>query len=144
MYQLNYRSVAKPGLTLEELNKILETATTVNRDKNITGCLIYHNNSFVQILEGEEKDVKEIYEGIKKDDRHLNVTLMWENQVSKRFFEDWSMAYYNPQDKGIQQFVNNMLLLTEFSNKSSGSLFSFWETVRRVISSGDVNELEEA
>ena len=142
MYQLNYRSIARPGLTLEDLDQILETAMSFNQKRNITGCLIYHQQSFVQILEGDKNDILEIYEKIKADERHRNVTLLWDNHTQKRFFEEWSMAFYNPNSKDMQQFVNNMLLLSEFSNKSSGSLYSFWETVRRILNGDTIDEVE--
>ncbi|CDF79453.1 bluf domain protein [Formosa agariphila KMM 3901] len=142
MYQLNYYSKSQPGLSLEHLDNILETAVSVNAKKSISGCLIYHNNSFVQILEGEKKDVLEIFEKIKTDDRHHSIHLLWENHVDKRYFKKWDMAYYKPNDQFATQFVDNLLLLSAFSEKSSGSLMSFWGHVRRVLESGSKQELE--
>ncbi|MCK7591666.1 BLUF domain-containing protein [Subsaxibacter sp. CAU 1640] len=136
MYQLNYRSKAAPNLTQEDINNILNTATTVNEEKNITGCLIYHNDSFVQILEGKKEDVLDVYEKIKNDPRHYDVHLLWENNVNGRYFEEWSMAFHNPENKGIQLFINNLLIFSEITDRSSGSLYSFWGNVRRVLLGG--------
>lgn len=133
MYQLNYRSTSKNDLKPQDLENILERANTVNTSRNISGCLIYYNNSFVQILEGDKKDVLDIYHKIKMDKRHDEVTLLWENQVENRFFEEWNMAYYRPEDKDVKQFVNNLLLLSDLSERSSSSLLSFWATVRKIL-----------
>ena len=135
MYQLNYHSKSKSELTFTHLENILETAVTVNAEKDISGCLVYHNNNFVQILEGEKKDVLDVFEKIKTDKRHFDVCLLWENHVDKRYFKRWDMAFYKPDDKFASQFVENLVLLSTFSEKSSGSLMSFWGHVRRILES---------
>ena len=133
IYQLNYRSKAISSLILEDLDQILQTAKNFNENKNITGCLIYHGGHFVQILEGNKKDLLELYKTIQKDQRHSQTTLLWEAFVEKRYFSDWNMAYYNPAETNLQQFTNNLLLLSQFSDKSSASLLSFWTKVGEIL-----------
>ncbi len=140
MYQLNYHSISRPGLGIEDLGNILEEAIAVNSALNISGCLIYHNNRFIQILEGKKKDVLHVYGKIKGDKRHHTVTLLWENRVERRFFEEWNMAFYRPEDGNVKNFVNNLLLLSEFSEKTSGSLLSFWATVGEILRSGTIDQ----
>ncbi|MCW2118020.1 BLUF domain-containing protein [Flavobacterium sp. 7A] len=136
MYQLNYHSISSKGLVLKDLNDILDEAIAFNASKNISGCLIYHNDNFVQILEGEKKDVLEVYERIKKDNRHHSITLLWENKVNKRHFEEWNMAYYNPNEKNMKLFITNFLLLSSLSDRNSGTLLSFWSSVRKILEDG--------
>lgn len=142
MYQLNYRSESIPELEQKDLANILEKAKTTNSANNITGCLIYHNKSFVQILEGNKIDVLEIYEKIKTDKRHHKVTLLWENEVENRYFTEWNMAYHQPKEKNLKLYVNNLLLLSQLSNRSSASLLSFWATVRTILKEGELREFE--
>lgn len=143
MYQLNYRSMAIPGLELKNLENILETAIAVNSAHNISGCHIHHKDSFVQVLEGRKKDVIKIFESIITDERHHTVTVLWENDVDHRFFSEWNMAFYRPDDKNLQQYVNNLLLLAELSDKSSGSLLSFWATVRKILRGDTISQYEK-
>ncbi|MTE25944.1 BLUF domain-containing protein [Winogradskyella ouciana] len=133
MYQLNYRSKSKNDLKLEDLEDILVTANRINLSKRITGCLIYHNGSFVQILEGGKKDVKAVYEKIKLDDRHSMVTLLWESKVTNRCFPDWNMAYHKPNNNDLEIYINNLMLLSAMSEKSTASLLSFWESVHKIL-----------
>lgn len=140
MYQLNYHSQSISGLSTIDLENILEEATTTNGERNITGCLIYHNDSFVQILEGEKKDVLEVYKKIKGDKRHHNIMLLYQNSIDTRSFTDWNMAYHKPEDQFVIQFVNNLLLLSKLSDNSSNSLTTFWGQVRRIIESGSVKQ----
>ena len=133
MYQLNYHSKSKSGLELEDLDNILEKANTINSEKNITGCLIYHNQSFVQILEGNKNEVLKVFEKIKNDQRHHTITLLWENNVEERFFTEWNMAYHRPNSESVKEYINNLLLLSMLSDKSKASLLSFWTSVRRIL-----------
>lgn len=142
MYQLNYRSESIPELEPKDLTDILEEANARNSAKNITGCLIYHQKSFVQILEGNKLDVLEIYEKITTDKRHYNVTLLWENEVDDRYFTEWNMAYHQPEHKNLKLYVSNLLLLSQLSNRSSASLLSFWATVRTILRGDEVREFE--
>jgi hypothetical protein len=133
MYQLNYHSKCVPGLELTDLENILEEAIATNSTRNISGCLIYHNKSFVQILEGDKKDVLDVYKNIKADKRHHTVTLLWENKVDAKYFQEWNMAYHRPDNKNLKEFVDNLLLLSQLSEKSSASLLSFWGRVRKTL-----------
>ena len=133
MYQLTYSSISRQGLKLEDFENILETAKEKNFVKNITGCLIYHNGYFVQILEGAKEDVVEIFEEIKNDNRHHTVQLLWDNDVDNRLFEEWNMAFYRPSDIDAKLFVENLLLLSDYSDKSTSSLLSFWAEIGKVL-----------
>lgn len=54
--------------------------------------LILYNDTFIQMLEGEEEDVLNTYERIAKDDRHDSVLKLFEGYTDKRHFPDWKMA----------------------------------------------------
>ena len=47
MYELVYKSTVKTKLSDEALKSILEKSRDFNAKNNITGCLIYYNNSFL-------------------------------------------------------------------------------------------------
>lgn len=136
MYQLNYRSQARNGLEKKDLDAILSTAIVKNAALEISGCLIYHNGYFVQILEGKKELVQSIFNNIERDNRHHNIVLLGESEVEKRTFPDWNMAYHEPSDKNVRQFVHNLLTLSELSAKSSDTLRNFWWEVRKVLLGG--------
>ena len=133
MYQLSYSSISNKGLKVEDLDAILEEAIAENSIKELSGCLVYHNNNFVQILEGKKSDVLFIYAKIENDPRHHQVRLLWENDVQERFFPEWNMAYYRPDDQDSKQFVDNLLMLSEYSEISSSAILSFWAEVSKVL-----------
>ena len=61
------------GYSLEILSAILIASRANNRKHDITGALICRSDIFLQLLEGPEQKVKNTYETIQKDDRHINV-----------------------------------------------------------------------
>lgn len=135
IYQLTYQSKGTSKINEEELTIILNTAISTNLKLNITGCLIYYNNFFTQILEGNKQDVLAIYDKICTDDRHHSIDLIWQNSSEKRFFDDWNMGFFSPEKESELLFVNNYKLLSNFADKSMGSLMRFWITVERILDS---------
>lgn len=92
-YQIVYYSTAAKSFNEDELVDLLVTANRHNKLKNITGCLVYANGRFVQLLEGERADVLEIFEKIKKDPRHTNIIVKVEMSVNEKLFPEWFMAF---------------------------------------------------
>ena len=93
MFYLIYISTAIEGLSEQDIENILERSRDLNEKNDITGILIYHENSFIQMLEGEEEAVIETYGRIVEDERHFRVTKMFSGPSDKRYFPDWKMAY---------------------------------------------------
>jgi len=138
MYQLTYQSTAIIGIQKAQLEQILETAQTRNSDDGITGCLVYYRDRFVQILEGDKKKVLKLYAQIKIDGRHHSVKLLWEGDMLERYFPHWNMAFYHQSyspdpDDSEETFIKNMSLLSDLSPKPTGSVLSFWATVRKFL-----------
>jgi hypothetical protein len=95
MYSLIYLSSAIEKFTKEGLDELLTISRERNIEHNITGLLILKDYMIVQYIEGEEKEVKQLFENIKKDSRHFNVNLLHEEIITKRLFHNWSMGIKN-------------------------------------------------
>ena len=90
MKQLIYAS--RPfGFDEGGLNSILSIARRRNSERNVTGALICRADIYLQLLEGPADAIAATYERIKRDDRHLEVTLISEEEVEERLFPNWSM-----------------------------------------------------
>ena len=100
MYELLYTSVSPQGLSESELKIILENARSKNSSLGITGMLIYHDREIMQILEGEEEDVKALYQAISNDSRHRSVEVLYQGTIEHRSFSQWTMAFklLDPED----------------------------------------------
>lgn len=122
MIQLVYVSSAVKECTEEEILEILEVSRKNNKERNITGMLLYISGNFIQILEGSEKEVNEIFDKILKDERHKDVTLICKKPADERIFPDWSMGfkYFSKRDKieGYTEFLTKNLKPRDFANKN--------------------------
>ena len=138
MYELIYCSNAQSDLRDEDISDILEKARDFNLKNEITGCLLLHNNEFIQILEGDKKIIKDLIEKIKKDVRHSHVMVLAESEIEKRVFEQWSMAYHKIENDDVINidkiiFVNNFLTLSELIAKPTHASRVFWYMAKQLL-----------
>lgn len=81
------------GYDVSMLSGILMDARRANARDGITGALICRADIYIQWLEGPEAAVRAALARIRADDRHLDVTLHVEDQVTERIFAKWSMLH---------------------------------------------------
>jgi len=139
MYTLTYESVATNALEIAEMEELLEKARANNIKDSITGCLIYYQGKFVQLLEGERKEIDVLYDKIKQDPRHKNVTLFSDDQITKRTFPNWGMAYYPIDEDGtnkyeFEQYKRNLILLSDLVEPTNVTARHFWKKIKTMIS----------
>lgn len=138
VYELTYCSLAKPNITQDDIYGILEAAGRNNKKNNITGCLLFYNHEFLQILEGEEKMVKAVQKKIAKDSRHSNVRILSEGEKAERTFDHWTMAFkelseQEAKDIGDKFFEDNFLTFSELVSKPTRTIRSFWQRAQYMI-----------
>ncbi|GAA1070330.1 BLUF domain-containing protein [Pseudonocardia alni] len=80
----------------EVLAEIFDVARSKNKKAGVTGALLISDNWFVQTLEGDETVVTELFEKIREDDRHTDVSVVESATVEDRVFSRWSMARISP------------------------------------------------
>lgn len=93
LYSLVYISKTTETWTDSGLKDLVSNAVSFNIESEITGMLIFMNDRFIQVLEGEEKVVKSLYQSICKDPRHEKQLILVEHPIHKRNFVGWSMGY---------------------------------------------------
>ena len=138
MYQLIYYSTADATLTKGDINSILTQARTFNAKNDISGCLLFHEGFFLQILEGEETIVKELYEKIKKDTRHSGIKFLVDGETKERAFNKWSMAYReldaNDLDEISKMLLDeNLVSLSEVTANPTHATRIFWHMAQEFI-----------
>ena len=95
LYQLLYNSVATNPMDEAALQSILSCARQHNAVHGISGLLIYEDRTreFLQVIEGPEAAVKELYANICRDARHGHFDVLTEGPVAERGFGGWSMGF---------------------------------------------------
>ncbi|WP_309608789.1 BLUF domain-containing protein [Flavobacterium sp.] len=93
MFRVIYLSSATKLLSNDELSFLLRNAKIKNRKNNITGLLLYIDGDFLQVIEGEKKDVLNLFELIKIDERNRSIITVFSDDVDKRQFPNWLMGF---------------------------------------------------
>jgi hypothetical protein len=75
-----------------ELGRLFTHARRTNKAAGITGALLLTGDWFVQVLEGEEAAVRDLYGRIERDPRHDQVALLATEPAAEVVFGRWSMA----------------------------------------------------
>jgi hypothetical protein len=75
-----------------ELRKIILSAGSHNRERGITGGLMFNRDYFGQVLEGDRASVSDLFCRIAKDPRHRSVVIVEASAVDKRRFDRWAMG----------------------------------------------------
>src|SRR5690606_34945351 len=122
MYRIVYISTATENFSKEQLLELLEKGRMKNDKLGITGILIYNQGHIIQVLEGEELIVRELFKSIAADPRHEEVNVLLEEPIKEREFPDWSMAFRDmalEKDKfpGFSAFMNAPLTKNEFKSQ---------------------------
>ena len=75
-----------------ELRKIILSAGTHNRERGITGGLMFNRDFFGQVLEGDRASVSGLFCRIVNDPRHHSVVIVEASAVGERRFDRWAMG----------------------------------------------------
>ncbi len=136
LVSLIYVSYATHLMSDQDLLDILDVARERNKKEGITGMLLYRQRFFIQVLEGEEKNVDKVYASISKDLRHGNIMLVQKAGVMARSFDEWSMGFRNldqvnpDEHPGFSEFLTQNVpqdYFTEDLNRAKRLLLAFKE-----------------
>ncbi|MBO0952674.1 BLUF domain-containing protein [Fibrella forsythiae] len=107
-YCLTYFSSAVSSTTEEVVIEIVNLSREKNARLNITGVLLYINGRIVQVLEGPQQAVEDLYESIRADPRHTDVRTVISQPITKRSFDNWYMGYETLTTRQYEE-VRNIL-----------------------------------
>ncbi|NNF19768.1 MAG: BLUF domain-containing protein [Flavobacteriaceae bacterium] len=94
MHAVIYISKADSFISKAKIKEMLLKSKSYNKNHEITGCIIYYKQQFLQLIEGSEDDVRDLYKKIQQDNRHTQVTTLHDDHCGGRLFPNWSMAFY--------------------------------------------------
>lgn len=106
VYYLLYYGVESFEFEQKDFEELLAQARERNEGLGITGKLIYCEGTFIQVLEGEEQNVKKVYQSIENDSRLIATKIAAEGRVGERYFKDWSMDFAQVSLETINELEN--------------------------------------
>ncbi len=111
-YAISYVSSVNSNLTEDDILKVLKYTKNWNNEHGITGILLYSDGNFFQVLEGEKELLKSLLSRIIKDERHTNVMVIFEKEVSETKFDDYQSDFISLdsrfQSKNIELYFSQI------------------------------------
>lgn len=98
VFTLVYLSTMVRPMTETDLGDLLAECRRQNLVLEVTGLLIYHQGQVMQLLEGEQHVVRDLYARIGDDSRHHGLFVIWTGLAEHRRFPDWSMGFEDLDD----------------------------------------------
>lgn len=92
-HQLIYASAATTLFSDAELVTLLTKARANNKQTSVSGILVHHEGSFLQVLEGNRDVVETLFARISLDPRHHRVLVLLRQAIASPNFGDWSMGF---------------------------------------------------
>ena len=94
LVELSYLSEAVSDMSFLGLMRLLESARAFNQKNGVTGILLYDNQQFGQIIEGEHAYVMKAWKRLQEDKRHHRVELLEIREITERNYPDWLLRFY--------------------------------------------------
>ncbi|MEO5771253.1 MAG: BLUF domain-containing protein [Burkholderiaceae bacterium] len=88
-----YVSCATRAMNQPDLDRLLANAQYRNARDGITGCLLYCDGNFIQLIEGPAEPLQQVYTSICADTRHAGIYQIVDEPIGSREFSGWAMGY---------------------------------------------------
>ena len=115
IFRLTYLSKPTKPFTDADFDDIESKSVKANNERDVTGLLVVNEDRILQILEGREEAVRELYNKIEADSRHTVLKLVCAVEDEVRLLMTWNMVV-----RGLNGTPPD--LLDQFSNVFDGLL----------------------
>ncbi|MCE8419214.1 BLUF domain-containing protein [Rhodovulum sulfidophilum] len=96
LFRIAYKSRAHPGCDLASAGAMAAEDALRNRDRNVTGVLLFERGWFLQWLEGPARTVLSLASAIRTDPRHGEMQILSAGATDERRFAGWPMRLAPP------------------------------------------------
>lgn len=79
---------------------IVAVSSRHNSRDDVTGLLVAGGHRYLQLIEGEPRVVAKTLARIRRDRRHVGVTVLVDRTIRQRMFARWSVAFDGEPDFG--------------------------------------------
>ena len=120
----------KTDTSSDSLTDIYDISQKNNLESGISGCLLIGSNSYLQLLEGPDSAVENLYSKIKMDNRHKKVKKLFEQHIEEKLFSSWSMKFapFNNIEWGNEDFDAG-----KFQNINAAAAVKVFQSIKEII-----------
>ena len=140
LHNLFYCSLAEKDISKDDILAILNWSRQYNEKNEVTGILLYwkKTNQFMQVLEGEENVILNLFDKISKDTRHSLLKIIYQEDIMVRGFKGWTMAFQDIDGidtSGLDGFseFSKLDFTTELTNISPSIAINLIRSFKRFL-----------
>jgi hypothetical protein len=100
--RLFWASVPSPSFSAARINQIVSAARRNNSKHEISGMLLFTGAHFLEVLEGEDGDLADLWGRLKRDQRHCGLFRISDDRCAGRMYPEWKMGYLVDQEVDVQ------------------------------------------
>ena len=127
-----YRSTINKELSILETEALFDACKKNNNRLGLMGLLYRYNNYYFHIIEGDKKDIDNLFSKIKTENRHKDITILLNQPITKFTFNNFTTGYNKVEDLnalfGLQEYhdyiVKNNLASKDIFLEIISNLFS--------------------
>ena len=119
LLELIYTSLSEANNDTDNVRDILTSSERNNVATSVTGLLLFDGERYIQILEGQAKDVEGLFVTISDDSRHTDLELLHKGPIVGRSFETWRMAYEALPKGLLNDLAENMAVYSMVQDEES-------------------------
>jgi class 3 adenylate cyclase len=113
MKRIIYISKITNPLSNKEIESIGIVSSQNNKQRNVTGTLVFFEKMFFQIIEGDDNEVDQLFQKIGNDPRHCDIIrLKTEDDINDRLFPNWNMKMIN-LDNNVDDLLRPIKILLQ-------------------------------
>jgi hypothetical protein len=103
LHHLIYASQPADGLEITDIQAIASSARRRNAALGVTGFLVFRHDLFMQVIEGGQAEVSEVFCRIARDVRHRDLLLLSFGEIEVRSFGEspMGMLAISPRHRSI-------------------------------------------
>ena len=102
LQRIVYASAASRAYSAPELERLVAKARESNSQAGITGMLVFHEQSFLQLIEGPGPALNSLFARLRGDPGHREVVLLLRERIAARTFGAWAMGFAQVSSADLQ------------------------------------------
>ena len=100
LQRMAWSSVPSPSFSAARLGEMIAPARIDNHRNHVSGRLLFTGAHFLEIVEGEARDLDELWSRVNSDARHDGVIRLGNEPCDERWFPEWMVGYADEAQVG--------------------------------------------
>ncbi|CAG0987321.1 hypothetical protein BURK1_02077 [Burkholderiales bacterium] len=93
LQRMAWSCVPSPSFSAARLGEVIALARISNHRNHVSGRLLFTGAHILEIVEGEARDLDELWSRVNSDTRHEDVIRLGDEPCGERWYPEWMIGY---------------------------------------------------